>query len=156
MNRSSMMTGLVLPDQTIIQACKAFSTDGGESLTKHEFKCAYTALFGNKPVKTQWDLLPKVVSAEGIEMVTSEAFSTFIKGSSQYRDTGEHERTIFKLFDIRRSGFISREDAHTVFKGAAPGVPTRVVEEVFDELDLDQDGRVSCHDFLTMIRMRTP
>lgn len=52
------------------------------------------------------------------------------------------------------AGFLSREDAQAAFRTGAPSVALPVVGEVFDALDLDHDGRVSCRDFVAMMRIK--
>lgn len=48
-------------------------------------------------------------------------------------------------------GFITRASAHAAFRSALPHVSGAVVDEVFDELDVDQDGRVGLRDFVGMM-----
>lgn len=63
------------------------------------------------------------------------------------RDRGEEVRDAFKAFDARGSGYISRERCLETFATHAGFVPRDVVELVFEEIDIDGDGKISFRDF---------
>jgi len=67
-------------------------------------------------------------------------------------DPGDVTRLVFKAFDARCAGFISRADLHHAFTNCAPSVARRTIDEIFDEVDVDGDGRVSCKEFESMMR----
>ncbi|KAG1677155.1 hypothetical protein FOA52_000961 [Chlamydomonas sp. UWO 241] len=120
------------------------------SLDRHGFKCAFAALTGVKPSRAHWDALPKDSHGRLCQAAFADAASRVLSD----RDAADATRQVFRAFDVRCAGFIARQDAHAVFSAAAPAVSARVVDEVFDELDLDRDGRVSFTDFATMMRVR--
>ena len=64
------------------------------------------------------------------------------------QDRDEEIRHAFKAFDSEGRGFISRKACADVFKAHASFIPSRVVDLVFDEIDIDRDGKVTYRDFV--------
>jgi len=118
------------------------------ALDRHGFKCACACLLGVKPSQAYWQLLPKL----GDERVGFGAFRDAMLTALAGRHRSDTTRQVFAAFDLCCQGFICRADAHAAFASAAPSVPRRVVDEVFDELDMDRDGRVGFIEFAAMMR----
>jgi len=137
--------------KAVLDAFQRFSSDA-TSLTRHELKCAFMAVCGSKPSKAMIDMFMR--NADGAGNVGFDTFRTQVQALLASSDPDEHTRQVFKAFDLKCAGFITRDVARLVFQNAAPAVNQRVVDEVFDELDHDYDGRVSCSDFITMMRIR--
>ncbi|KAJ3417553.1 hypothetical protein HDV05_000010 [Chytridiales sp. JEL 0842] len=57
-------------------------------------------------------------------------------------DVDEMIRYTFLAFDLGCNGFITLQDVVSVFAQVAPSVPTHVVEEYFNEIDGNQDGKL--------------
>ncbi|KAF5838427.1 hypothetical protein DUNSADRAFT_2895 [Dunaliella salina] len=140
-------------DRAALDAFSRFDVDGTGFLTRHQLKCAFLALFGTKPTKNQLEVFMKGHTGEEREpSISWHQFRECVQGLASMQDPNERIRQVFKAFDKEACGFISRSTAHAAFSEAAPTVSWKVVDEVFDELDLDHDGRVSCQDFVTMMR----
>ena len=63
-------------------------------------------------------------------------------------DKDEQIRLAFKAFDSSGAGYISRKGCLDTFRENASFVPERVVELIFDEIDIDRDGKVTYRDFV--------
>ncbi len=66
------------------------------------------------------------------------------------QDRDEAIRNAFRAFDANGDGFISRQACLTAFAAHAGFVPRHVVDLIFDELDIDGDGKVSYRDFVSV------
>lgn len=125
--------------------------NGAASIDRHQLKCAFLALTSYKPSKTELNLM---VGEK--QFMDQPSFETYMLSRMLNEDPEDHVRRAFKAFDQRDMGWISREDVHRVFASAAPATPSHVIDEVFDQVDLDQDGRVSCREFRAMMRIHPP
>ena len=67
------------------------------------------------------------------------------------RSRDEHIRQVFKAFDPTCSGLVARVDLHAAFAAACPHVPEATVNQIFNEVDADGDGRVTPADFSAMM-----
>ncbi|KAK9804252.1 hypothetical protein WJX72_003552 [[Myrmecia] bisecta] len=135
-------------------ACESFQLfDEGTNgwLDRSGVKCALASLLGYKPTPLEVDRVMQRCPCGQVDMTT---FVQYAEARLAMRDPDEHMRNIFKAFDQRRAGFITCQDLHTAVQQSAPHIPARTVDTMFDELDADGDGRVSCREFMAM--MRTP
>ncbi|KAL6751951.1 hypothetical protein V8C86DRAFT_2766556 [Haematococcus lacustris] len=132
------------------RACEVFTRFADPDdhlLSRHGLKCAWVAMTGAKACKA----MVTAIMANNQEGVSWSSFKACMQQQAML-DEDERVRSIFKAFDPTACGFITRHHTHAVFKNAAPTVSARVVDEVFDELDADRDGRISCYDFVTAMR----
>ncbi|GMH42431.1 hypothetical protein BSKO_10350 [Bryopsis sp. KO-2023] len=131
------------------ESFERFDEEGKKWLTKHQVKCAIASLVGRKPtqveVRSLLDLTPN-------QQVDLDLFMAYMKDRARCQSEDEHIRAIFKAFDRRCMGFLVRDDLHRIFNGIASHVPDIVVDEMFDEIDSDGDGRVSCREFAAMMK----
>ena len=66
-------------------------------------------------------------------------------------DDTELIHRMFVAFDVQCKGFLVYNDCLRAFREILPHVQTKVVEEMFSEVDLDGDGRISYTDFEIML-----
>mmetsp|Transcript_2470 Transcript_2470/g.4130 ORF Transcript_2470/g.4130 Transcript_2470/m.4130 type:complete len:160 (+) Transcript_2470:332-811(+) len=127
--------------------------DGGKGwLSRSELKFALASMLGYKPSKVEVDIILQRCPEEG--RVEVAAFRAFLEEKLSVIDPDDRVRQLFKAFDVRCLGFIGREDLHKVFAKCLPSIQAAVIDEIFEEVDTDYDGRVSCRDFEAMLRGR--
>jgi len=121
--------------------------DKGEKggLTRHEANCALLSLFGCKPIESE---LEKLFDSSELELLPLECFQVYCRHRLLLLDRDEDIRHAFKAFDARGDGYISRQTCLDTFRQHASFVPRDVVELVFEEADIDGDGKVSYRDFV--------
>lgn len=120
-------------------------------LSRQDLKCAMASLTGYKPSKVE---VENIMRGTKDEQICLQVFQRHMEEKLAMLDPDERVRRLFKAFDIRCCGFISRDDLRSVFAESLPSIPITVVDEVFDEVDADGDGRVSCREFESMLRGR--
>ena len=70
------------------------------------------------------------------------------------RTPEETVRLAFAAFDVYGEGGIRREVCHDVIRRHCKAIPDAVIDDAFDEVDLDGDGLVSWLDFESMMLSR--
>ena len=82
-------------------------------------------------------------------------FSDIAKAKLSSQDPNDEIRQLFLACDTRCRGFITIEDAKCIFKQTAPFVKCFDLQRMFEEVDRDNDGRVSYRDFEYMMKFST-
>jgi Ca2+-binding EF-hand superfamily protein len=54
---------------------------------------------------------------------------------------------MFRNFDYQNQGFISKKNIDEAFKRKDQRIDDNDVEQIFEDLDVDQDGRIDLQDF---------
>jgi Ca2+-binding EF-hand superfamily protein len=123
-------------------------------LTRDELKLAIVELFGYKPSKYE---VNEILSKESniSTGVSRELFSDIAKAKLSSQDPNDEIRQLFLACDTRCRGFITIEDAKCIFKQTAPFVKCFDLQRMFEEVDRDNDGRVSYRDFEYMMKFST-
>ena len=127
-------------------------------LSRHEARCAFISVLGYRPSKRDLDAMFRVVrgptggaedddddaAADGERQLTCdlEHFRAVTWERFALQDRDDVIRHAFRAFDVDQTGYISRARARQVFQDVAPFIPDHVVDQVFDEVDIDQDGRL--------------
>eukprot|EP00238_Polyblepharides_amylifera_P004585 CAMPEP_0196581250 /NCGR_PEP_ID=MMETSP1081-20130531/33183_1 /TAXON_ID=36882 /ORGANISM="Pyramimonas amylifera, Strain CCMP720" /LENGTH=154 /DNA_ID=CAMNT_0041901407 /DNA_START=72 /DNA_END=533 /DNA_ORIENTATION=+ len=127
----------------ILESFQEFDEGSKGWLSKSDLKCAMLSLFGRKPTKDEVEQLMQPCDYQ----LDFGAFQTAMEEKLSLLEPGDRIRQIFKAFDKRCFGFIGREDLHAVFHDCLPHIKSSVIDEIFDEVDTDGDGRVSCREF---------
>ncbi len=132
---------------------------GRATLTREDYKVAIVDLLGYKPSKYELDSVwteytctgchDKEEKGAGMDEVTFTALMT--KRLAQ-KDIDEWIRQIFVSFDVHLNGFITPESCQRVFHEIAPLIKPNQVEKWFQEVDIDNDGRVTYRDFELMVK----
>jgi len=75
------------------------------------------------------------------------------KGSSRGPHDEEGLWKMFKMFDKNGDGFIDRSEMNKLVKELLLGkdYPTKAVDQMFREADVDGDGRISFAEFITAV-----
>eukprot|EP00241_Pyramimonas_parkeae_P009967 CAMPEP_0114234196 /NCGR_PEP_ID=MMETSP0058-20121206/5584_1 /TAXON_ID=36894 /ORGANISM="Pyramimonas parkeae, CCMP726" /LENGTH=115 /DNA_ID=CAMNT_0001345867 /DNA_START=265 /DNA_END=612 /DNA_ORIENTATION=- len=108
------------------------------------------SLLGVRPSKAEVELVMQQGEAEG--KVEFAAFKKAMEEKLGAVDPEEHVRRLFQAFDVRCQGFITRPDLHKIFAEFLSTIPPTVVDEIFEEVDTDQDGRVSYREFCAVMQ----
>eukprot|EP00899_Mesostigma_viride_P008983 jgi/Mesvir1/18086/Mv09387-RA.1 len=118
-----------------------FDGDSKGWLTRHELKCAIASLCGMKPSRTEVDF----ITSHSPDGQTSRAvFLSYMHDKLRHSDMDENIRRIFKAFDARSAGFITVDNLTSACReSGVKWVPEHVIDAIFDEVDMDKDGRAS-------------
>ena len=130
-------------------------------LTRKEYKIAVTALLGYKPSKYETD---RLLSEHGqdhhladgsiVKGIPFETFKSLMLPKLQHRDSDEIIRQIFLALDIQCRGFLTIEEVTQAFHEVIPAMPQDQVKQLFKEIDMDEDGRISYKDFELMMKQQ--
>ena len=130
-------------------------------LTRKEYKVAVTALLGYKPSKYETDRLLSehgtdhhLVDGSIVKGITFETFKSLMLPKLQHRDNDEIIRQVFLALDIQCRGFLTIEDVTQAFHEVIPTMPQDQVKQLFKEIDMDEDGRISYKDFELMMKQQ--
>mmetsp|Transcript_6240 Transcript_6240/g.7161 ORF Transcript_6240/g.7161 Transcript_6240/m.7161 type:complete len:169 (+) Transcript_6240:96-602(+) len=136
--------------RTIKDSFQRFDQDSKGWLSRHELKCAMASLTGVKPTKVEVEnILHRVAEGGPVDL---PIFEKYMQDKLKHVDPDETVRQLFKAFDVRCVGYVSRESLHSLFAEALPHIPATVIDEVFYEVDMDCDGRVGCEEFEVLMR----
>ena len=127
----------------------AFDSGAKGALTRHELRCAHLSLLGYAPSRLELDaLLPKHSQMELAQFCEAMAARLCAQ------EPDDAIRRAFRAFDAGLKGFVDRRDLQLVVDAVAPHLPPQTVALAFDQVDGDGDGRVSYHDFYSMMSAR--
>ena len=146
--------GVIDEEQHILEVFSHVDHEGKGYLTRQELKLAIVELFGYKPSKYE---VNEILSKESniSTGISRELFSNIMKAKLARKDPNDEIRQLFLACDIRCRGFITFEDAKNIFKQTAPFVKHFDLQRMFEEVDRDNDGRVSYRDFEHMMKFST-
>ena len=68
------------------------------------------------------------------------------------RDSREEVEKVFRLFDEERSGYITFRALKRVVNELGEGLSEEEMQEMIDEADRDQDGKISFEEFYRVMR----
>mmetsp|Transcript_38348 Transcript_38348/g.83422 ORF Transcript_38348/g.83422 Transcript_38348/m.83422 type:complete len:166 (-) Transcript_38348:123-620(-) len=143
--------------QQIDESFHRFDEGGKGWLSRSELKFALASMLGYKPSKVEVNIVMHRCPEGPYEgQVDISMFRAYLEEKLSVIDPDDRMRQLFKAFDVRCLGFIGREDLHKVFAKCLPSIPATVIDEIYEEIDTDSDGRVSCRDFEAMLRGRLP
>merc|ERR1712054_417650 len=69
-----------------------------------------------------------------------------------FRDRGVPLSHVFKMFDVDKDDFISRQDLLKAFQAMNLGLSDSDVERLLRDIDANEDGRVSFHEFVNRLK----
>ena len=86
--------------------------------------------------------------------VTLDEFTAAMATRLPARDSREEVEKVFRLFDEERSGFITFRALKRVVGELGEGLSEEEMQEMIDEADRDQDGKISFEEFYRVMRRR--
>merc|ERR1719295_677969 len=87
------------------------------------------------------------ISLPEFEKIMTERFSK--------RDTREEVDKIFRLFDEDKKGFITFKNLKRVVQELGEDLNDDEIQEMIDEADKDEDGKVSPNEFFRVMKRRS-
>lgn len=141
-----------------VKAFKGALKKGRILLSREDYKVAVLELLGYKPSKYEVDNVWLAVGEmctdleEGQYGLNLEQFTAIMLGRLKGRDKNEVIREIFLAMDVNQRGFLTEADCVAVFSQVVPRMRRESIEELFHEVDLNGDGRVSYNDFELMMK----
>lgn len=135
----------------------ASSTKNKAYLSKEDYKVAVISLLGYKPTSRDAEEVWHVAKERARQMeakfrgICREQFQEVMMNKMGALDDTELIHRMFMAFDVPCRGFLVCEDCLRAFRVVLPHIQTKVVEEMFAEVDLDDDGRISYADFEIML-----
>lgn len=130
-------------------------------LTRKDYKVAVTALLGYKPSKYETDRLLNehgedqlLTDGNVVKGMPFETFKSLMLPKMYQRDTDDLIRQIFLGLDVQCRGFLTLEEVTQAFHEVIPTIPQSQVKQFFNEIDMDEDGRISYKDFELMMKQQ--
>lgn len=126
-------------------------------LSKEDYKVAAISLLGYKPTSRDTEEVWRSAKDRAHQLgakfrgICREQFQDVMMKKMAALDDTELIHRMFMAFDIQCKGFLVFNDCLRAFREVLPHVQTKVVEEMFSEVDLDGDGRISYADFEIML-----
>lgn len=157
------MAELLIESSSLRKYCtEAFQNalkSGRVTLTREDYKVAIVDLLGYKPSKYELDSVWAECAGchdkeegEGMDELT---FTALMTKRLVQKDIDEWIRQIFVSFDVHLNGFITLESCQRVFSEVAPLIKPSQIKKWFQEVDIDNDGRVTYRDFELMVKSHT-
>lgn len=123
--------------------------------TEQTVSLASSRLPSNQPLtkKSEDSKIEQIPDATHVGM-SLEHFTEIAKAKILAEDSDDEIRQMFIAFDVMCRGFITLDIAKKVFQQVAPFLDSVTVEKLFQEADMDRDGRVSYRDFEFIMKYR--
>jgi centrin-1 len=86
--------------------------------------------------------------------VSQDEFLQMMSGKMASRDSREEIEKIFRLFDEENSGFITFKQLKKVCNELGEGLTDEEIQEMIDEADRDQDGKINMEEFYRVMKKR--
>lgn len=130
-------------------------------LTRKDYKVAVTALLGYKPSKYETG---RLLSEHGkdqllgdgsvVKGIPFETFKSLMLPKMHQRDNDEMIRQMFIAMDVQCRGFLTLQEVTQAFHEVIPSISQDQVKQFFNEIDMDEDGRISYKDFELMMKQQ--
>jgi len=134
-------------------------SEGESRLSREDYKVAALELLGYKPSKYEVDSVwSTTIGSTGTgrretgHSLDLEQFTAVMLTRLKGREKDEIIREIFLCMDIYQRGFLTESDCISAFHQVAPGMKREMVQELFWEVDLNGDGRISYSDFELLMK----
>ena len=126
-------------------------------LSKEDYKVAAISLLGYKPTSCDTEEVWQSAKERACQLdakfrgIGREQFQDVMMKKMAALDDTELIHRMFMAFDVQCKGFLAYRDCLRAFREVLPHIQAKVVEDMFTEIDLDGDGRISYRDFETML-----
>ncbi|KAH7427567.1 hypothetical protein KP509_10G049500 [Ceratopteris richardii] len=132
---------------------KSMDTDNSGTLTYDELKVGL-AKQGAKLTEHEVRQLMEAADVDGNGSIDYTEFITATIHMNKV-DKEEHLFSAFQFFDTDNSGYITRDELKAALTKYNMG-DAHTIQEIIDEVDSDQDGRINYDEFVAMMRKGTP
>lgn len=142
-----------------VRAFKQATRDGQSCLTPEDYKVAVLELLGYKPSKYE---VENVWAFGGVATPAGnycedvgldiERFTSIMLKRLKERDKDELVREVYMALDVTQRGFLTEVECIAAFKQVLPSIKKEVVRGLFQEVDINGDGKLSYRDFELMMK----
>ncbi|KAF4533354.1 hypothetical protein B566_EDAN002751 [Ephemera danica] len=143
-----------LNDEQKVDINAAFSLFDKENtgfIATKELKVALRAL-GFEPKKEEIKKMVAEVDKDGKGKLSLDDFTQLMAAKMADKDSREEILKAFRLFDDDNSGYITFANLKRVAKELGENVADEELQEMIDEADGDNDGKVSQDEFLKIMK----
>ena len=131
-----------------------FDKDRDGKITTREVKSLLISL-GREPSQEEIDNLIKDTDKDDNGVIDVLEFTEYMQANYQMEDEKLDEIvSAFKLFDIDGEGKISLEEFKTILMNFGGEFKESDVEFIFNEIDLDHDGKLAYAEFVELWKYR--
>jgi len=135
----------------IKDAFNLFDADGSGSIDANEMRVAMKAL-GFEPKEEEIQHMIADVDEDGNATVEYDEFYKMIEKKILSRDPKDEIEKAFKLYDHDGAGFIDHAKLKRVAKHLGEKMNDEDIQDMIDEADRDQDGKVSKEEFFRIMK----
>eukprot|EP00465_Bigelowiella_longifila_P012073 CAMPEP_0185261852 /NCGR_PEP_ID=MMETSP1359-20130426/10165_1 /TAXON_ID=552665 /ORGANISM="Bigelowiella longifila, Strain CCMP242" /LENGTH=167 /DNA_ID=CAMNT_0027848623 /DNA_START=52 /DNA_END=555 /DNA_ORIENTATION=+ len=137
--------------QEIREAFDLFDTDGSGSIDKNELKVAMRAL-GFEPKKEEIAKMIQDIDKDNSGEIDFPEFLEMMTAKMGERDSKTEILKAFRLFDDDETGYITLENLRRVAKEIGESMTDKELQEMIEEADRTNDGKVSEDEFLRIMK----
>ena len=136
--------------QEFKEAFDQYDSDGSGSIEAPELKNLMESI-GSTPSDDEVVEMIRIADADGSGSVDFFEFVTLMAHKmGEVKDTSMIEKS-FKIFDIDGSGYIEQAELRRIMINVGEPVTAEDVQDIFKELDKDNDGRISFTEFTKVV-----
>ncbi|GAB5355350.1 hypothetical protein AAMO2058_000198200 [Amorphochlora amoebiformis] len=137
--------------QEIREAFDLFDTDGSGTIDKNELKVAMRAL-GFEPKKEEIAKMIQDIDKDNSGEIDFPEFLEMMTAKMGDRDSKTEILKAFRLFDDDETGFITLDNLRRVAKEIGENMSDKELQEMIDEADRTNDGKVNEDEFLRIMK----
>ena len=142
------------------EAFALFDADKSGSIDLRELKAAMRALgfdASRDDLRSALQQIGKDTAPQSAASVTVtlDEFTSLMASRMPARDSREEVEKVFRLFDEDGSGFITFRSLKKVCAELGEGLTEDEMQDMIDEADRDQDGKISFDEFFRVMKKRS-
>lgn len=133
------------------EAFRLFDKDLDGRITATELGIVMRSL-GQRPTDTELKNMVTMVDQDGNGTIEFNEFLHMMAKKMKETDKEHELREAFRVFDRNHDGFISAPELKLVMTNLGEKVTDEEVEDMIKEIDLDGDGLINLHEFITVLK----
>jgi len=132
------------------EAFMLFDKDEDGTITTIELKSVMESL-GQRPTDEDVKGMVQEVDVDGNGTIEFNEFLQMMSKKMKEADSEEELREAFRVFDKNQDGFISSAELRHVMTNLGEKLSDEEVDDMIKEADIDGDGMVNYHEFVTIL-----
>lgn len=132
------------------EAFNVFDKDCDGFITTDELATVMRSL-GHNPTKEELDELIKLYDKDESGTIDLEEFMDLMNNKLKEQQEGQELLETFQIFDKDADGSITAEDLKYVIKAVDEELDDYLINELIEQGDLDQDGKINYHEFVRIM-----
>lgn len=124
-----------------------FDQDKNEALTPHQLRCALICLTGNKPSKVYINRLKD-------QYAKTFTFPDFV-AIARLQSSQDKSLEALQALDLRNEGFVNLDVFNELCDTFLPHTSAGVRSSIFNEIDGNNDGRVTLKDIEKLVNYKS-